>query len=220
MKFLGFVLIFLLSTSFFSCQSSINKVVKETKYSAYEFFGIEKRDLFKKKIKNTKEDQQQAGESFKNALEKLKAIYAFDGGNLEKQYRNLDSSYQNSEAKVTAVHASVIQLETVAHDLFAEWTKELQQIKTDDLRSRSRTSLTETQKKYSVFHASLKRSESKLNPVLEKLKDHVLFLKHNLNAQAIEGLKAESGKIQNDIEELIKEMNSSITQSDAFIQTL
>ena len=220
MKFLGFVLIFLLSTSFFSCQSSINKVVKETKYSAYEFFGIEKRDLFKKKIKNTKEDQQQAGESFKNALEKLKAIYAFDGGNLEKQYRNLDSSYQNSEAKVTAVHASVIQLETVAQDLFNEWTKELQQIKTDDLRSRSRTSLTETQKKYSVFHASLKRSEAKLDPVLGKLKDHVLFLKHNLNAQAIGGLKAESGKIQSDIEDLMKEMNSSITQSEALIQTL
>lgn len=220
MKFLNFVLIILLSILFFSCQSSINNAVKETKYSAYEFFGIEKRDLFKKKIKDTKEDQQQAGESFKNALEKLKAIYAFDGGNLEKQYRNLDSSYQNSEAKVKAVHASIKQLETVAQDLFVEWTKELQQIKTDDLRSRSRASLIETQKKYSVFHSTLKKSEAKLDPVLGKLKDHVLFLKHNLNAQAISGLKTESGKIQSDIEDLMKEMTISITQSDAFIQSL
>ncbi len=206
--------------SLFSCQSSINNAVKETKYSAYEFFGIEKRDLFKKKIKNTKEDQQQAGESFKSALEKLKSIYSFSGGNLEKQYRNLDSAFQNAETKVKAVHASVVQLETVAQDLFTEWTKEIQQIKTDDLRSGSRITLSDTQKKYAVFHASLKKSEGRLNPVLTKLKDHVLFLKHNLNARALSGLKTESGKIQGDIEELLKEMNTSIAQADDFIQTL
>lgn len=45
-------------------------------------------------------------------------------------------------------------------------------------------------------------------------------LKHNLNAQAITGLKGESLKVQSDIEALIQEMNSSVAQADEFIKTL
>lgn len=209
-----------ISTILFSCQSSINKAVNETKYSVYEFFGVEKRDLFKKKIKNTKDDQASAAQSFQTALEKLRAIYKFDGGNLEKQYRSLDGSYTTAQNKVAAVHDSVTQLETVAKDLFTEWEGEIQQIKTADLQTRSKKTLVETQAKYQKFHASLKKSEMKMDPVLAQLKDHVLFLKHNLNAKAIAGLKTESGKIQGDIESLMTEMNSSILQADDFIKSM
>ncbi|MBC7465986.1 MAG: DUF2959 family protein, partial [Bdellovibrio sp.] len=62
--------------------------------------------------------------------------------------------------------------------------------------------------------------EAKMDPVLAKLKDHVLFLKHNLNAKAIAGLKTESGKIQGDIESLMKDMNNSISQADEFIKSM
>ena len=210
----------MLPTIFGSCQSSVERAVKDTKYSAYEFFGIEKRDLFKKEVKSVKNDQESAGESFKSALDKLKAIYAFDGGNIEKQYRSLASSYELAESRVNEVHKSVKQVETVSGDLFTEWRSEIAQIKSADLRSKSSINLSETQRKYSEFHFVLKKSEAKMNPVLAKLKDQVLFLKHNLNAQAITGLKKESGKIQNDIEDLMKEMNSSITQAEAFIKSM
>ncbi len=220
MKILSSLLVIILPIFFYSCQSAVERAVKDTKYSAYEFFGIEKRDLFKKEVKNVKNDQESTGESFKNALDKLKAIYAFDGGNLEKQYRSLESSYQLVESRVNEVHKSVKQVETVAGDLFTEWRSEIAQIKSADLRSKSSSNLLETQRKYNEFHSVLKKSEAKMNPVLVKLKDQVLFLKHNLNAQAITGLKKESGKIQNDIEDLMKEMNASITQAEAFIKSM
>lgn len=220
MQALKTIFFILISTVLFSCQSSINKAVNETKYSVYEFFGVEKRDLFKKKIKNTKDDQGAAAESFQSALDKLKAIYKFDGGNLEKQYRSLDGSYNTAKEKVATVHASVVEVETVAKDLFKEWEGEIKQMQSDDLKTRSRKTLAETQGKYQEFHVSLKKSEAKMDPVLAKLKDHVLFLKHNLNAKAIAGLKTESGKIQGDIESLMKDMNNSISQADEFIKSM
>jgi predicted nucleic acid-binding Zn-ribbon protein len=220
MQLLKAIFFVTISSTLLSCQSSINNAVKDTKYSVYEFFGVEKRDLFKKKIKNTKDDQQSAAESFQSALDKLQAIYKFDGGNLEKQYRSLDASYNTAKTKADTVHSSIKEVETVAKDLFTEWEGEINQMTSLDLQARSRKTLVDTQAKYQEFHTSLKKSESKMDPVLSKLKDHVLFLKHNLNAKAITGLKTESGKIQGDIESLMKEMNSSITQADEFIKSM
>jgi hypothetical protein len=45
----------------------------------------------------------------------------------------------------------------------------------------------------------------------------VLFIKHNLNAQAIASLKGTEVEIGNDIDNLIKEMDASIKEADDFI---
>lgn len=203
-----------------ACQSMISDAKKEAKYSAYEMIGVQKRDLFKKEVKKVKDGQEDTGEAFQDALEKLQKVYAFDGGNLERQYRSLNSSYEDAQEEVKEVHERVKTLETVAEDLFTEWRKEITEITSADLRSKSSQSLNQTQNKYQEFHRALKKSEARMDPVLAKLRDQVLFLKHNLNAQAIAGLKVESGKIQKDIEALIKEMNASVGHAEDFIKTM
>ena len=59
-----------------------------------------------------------------------------------------------------------------------------------------------------------------MEPVLVKFKDHVLYLKHNLNAQAIASLKGEAMNIQTDIAQLIGEMNTAIARADEFIKEM
>ncbi len=56
--------------------------------------------------------------------------------------------------------------------------------------------------------------------MLVQFHDQVLYLKHNLNAQAIASLKGEAGSIQTEIDRLIKEMNTSIARADEFIKEL
>jgi hypothetical protein len=65
-----------------------------------------------------------------------------------------------------------------------------------------------------------RRAEQSMAPVLVKFRDHVLYLKHNLNAQAIASLKGEAISIQNDISRLIEDMNASIQQADSFIKQM
>lgn len=203
-----------------ACSSTVEKTIRDTKYSAYELVGVQKRDLFKREVNGVKENQEDTSEAYKDALERLKEVYAFDGGNLEKEYSKLNSAYEDAQKESSGVSSSIKQLETVAQDLFAEWKKEIAEISAPDLKSKSNKALQETQAKYKEFHASLKKSEKSMSPVLKKLKDQVLFLKHNLNAKAIAGLKTESAKIEGDISTLIKEMNTSISQAEAFIKTI
>lgn len=203
-----------------SCQSTINKAAREVKYSAWEVVGVQKRDLFKKQVNETKEDQKETGEAFKDALDQLKQVYGFDGGNLEREYKKLNSRYEEADEKAKAVKMSIAKVETVAGDLFEEWNKEIAQISSADLRAKSASSLAETKRKYSDMHQSLKKSEAKMNPVLVKFRDQVLYLKHNLNAQAVASLKGESAKIENDIQSLIADMNKSIVEAEQFMKTL
>ena len=59
-----------------------------------------------------------------------------------------------------------------------------------------------------------------MEPVLTNLRDYVLYLKHNLNAQAIGALRAEVRDIEMDVNTLIADMNKSIREADEFLKTL
>jgi len=189
-------------------------------YSTYEKFGVYKRDLLKKRVVAARDEEKGAQQEFKDALTRLKEITGFEGGELEKRYRELQSSYTEAASRVEAVHKRVQEVETVAGDLFAEWEKEDQQIGTESLRQTSQQQLSDTRRRYNEMLVALKKSEHSMDPVLHKLHDYVLALKHTLNAQAIAALGGESLKIQEDVSRLIEAMNASIEQADEFIRQM
>jgi ElaB/YqjD/DUF883 family membrane-anchored ribosome-binding protein len=209
--FLGiaFIAVTLLSGG---CRSAI--------YSAYEKVGVYKRDLLKKRVIAARDEEKEAGEQFKDALTKLRELYGNQNTPLEKTYDQLKGEFDDSNSRAEAVHKRVRDVETVAADLFREWEAEIKQISTESMRSGSRDQLRQTQQRYEEMHASLKRAEESMEPVLTKFRDHVLFLKHNLNAQAIASLKGEAVSIQNDIARLIEDMNRSIQRADEFIKQM
>ena len=67
---------------------------------------------------------------------------------------------------------------------------------------------------------SMKQAESSMTPVLRSFRDNVLFLKHNLNAQAIGSLRMEFKNLKGEIDRLIRKMNNAIENSNSFISNL
>ena len=193
---------------------------KSAYYATYETFGVYKRDLLKKRVTAARDDQQEAQQQFKDALTRLKEITKYDGGKLERAYNSLKSEYDGCAAKAETVHTRIKDVETVATDLFKEWEKEIGQISTPSLRESSRKQLVTTKQRYEELHQALKSAEQSMSPVLTQFHDYVLFLKHNLNAQAIASLKNETTNIQDEITRLIDQMNKSIARTDEFIKTL
>ena len=193
---------------------------KSTYYAAYEKFGVYKRDLLKKRVAAARDDQQAASEQFKDAPTKLKEVYLFEGGKLEQAYRDLDSKYKQSEERATTVHKRIADVETVGSDLFKEWEQEIKQITTPSLADGSRRRLRETRARFDQMVEALKKAERSMGPVLTKLHDYVLYLKHNLNAAAIASLRGEATNIQTEISSLLADMKASVAQADEFIKTM
>ena len=161
---------------------------RSTYYAAWEKFGVEKRDLLKKRVVAARDEQKEAGVEFKDAMTRLKEITGFDGGKLEKAYNDLKTDYEDCSSRAESVHKRIKDMETVAGDLFAEWEKEITQISTPTLQASSREQLRATRERYQGLHSALKSAENAMTPVLTQFKDYVLYLKHNLNAQAIASL--------------------------------
>jgi vacuolar-type H+-ATPase subunit I/STV1 len=189
-------------------------------YSAWEKLGKEKRHLLRDQVEKAQEDQQEASEQFKDVLTRIKTLYGFEGGALEDAYEKLKADYEESEARADVVSKRIERVEEIAADLFREWEEELKEISDRGLRSKSAQSLKIAKERYGRLHSAMKRAESSMAPVLKRLKDYVLFLKHNLNAQAVGALKKEVGEIEVDVAALIRDMGKSIEEADQFLKAL
>ena len=189
-------------------------------YGAMEKLGIEKRDILVDRVEDARGAQQDAKQQFEDALEQFIAVTDFQGGELETQYRKLKAEFEASEAQADNVRGRVADVERVAKDLFAEWDKELRQFSNQEMRRTSERQLTDTRRRYAVLIDKMQRAESKLDPVLNAFRDRVLFLKHNLNAQAIASLRSDRAEIESDIASLVADMNKSIAEADAFIERM
>jgi len=88
------------------------------------------------------------------------------------------------------------------------------------LISKSRQSLQSTRNRYARLSRAMTRAESRMEPTLRHLRGYVLYLKHNLNAQAIGALQKEVNDIEFEVDALVKDMSKSISEADAFLKTL
>jgi Protein of unknown function (DUF2959) len=189
-------------------------------YKTMETMGYHKRDIMVDRVQDARDAQKEAKEQFESALEKFSSVLGFQGGNLEEKYDQLKNEYEESATKANAVRSRIAAVENVAVDLFAEWQEELNQYTSSSLRRSSARKLQETKNKYAQLIGAMKRAEKKIDPVLSAFKDQVLYLKHNLNAQAIASLQSELASIETDVARLIKEMEASIKEADSFISTM
>lgn len=193
---------------------------QSTYYRTMEKFGYHKRDILVNRVTEARDSQEEAKEQFKSALDEFSSVVNIEGGSLEEKYTRLNAEYEKSNKKALLVSDRIASVENVAKALFDEWEAELSQYTSDRLRQSSQEKLTETKKQYGQLIDAMKRAERKIDPVLLAFRDQVLYLKHNLNAQAIASLRGELVVIEEDVASLIREMEASIDEADLFIRSM
>jgi prophage DNA circulation protein len=189
-------------------------------YGAMEKVGIHKRDILVDRVEEAKESQQEAKEQFKSALEKYQHVLNLEKTDLQEKYERINSEFEASQKAAEDVTDKINAIEEVADALFEEWNEELALYNNADLKRQSKAKLDATKKRYSQLMSSMRNAEKKMQPVVSALRDQTLFLKHNLNAQAISSLRGELATIQNSVNRLIRDMEKSIQESEAFIAQL
>jgi len=189
-------------------------------YGAMEQIGIPKREILVDRVEDARDDQEAAKEQFLTALQQFKAVTGFKGGELEEAYDTLNASYERSKAKADDVHASIAKVESVAEALFKEWQAELDEYTNESLLRQSAEKLQQTRTRYNELIAAMKRAEGSIAPVLSTFHDQVLFIKHNLNAQAIASLQGQLKGIETDVGALIQEMERSIAEANRFVGSM
>mgnify|MGYP000382088727 CR=1 FL=1 len=189
-------------------------------YSAMEKVGVHKRDIMLDRVENAQTAQEDAQQQFKSALDQLSQLINYDGGDLAAQYELVNDQYEASKSSAEEVESRIVAIENVADALFDEWNDEIQQYSSASLKVKVQQQMKQTQRNYQSLIKSMYRAKDRMAPVLAALKDNSLYLKHNLNAQAIGALQGEYKTIKRDVESLVAEMSKAIEQSQQFIDLL
>ncbi|MEQ1529050.1 MAG: DUF2959 domain-containing protein [Methylococcales bacterium] len=193
---------------------------RDVYYSAKESIGEHKRDIVVYQVEQACTSLQDTKNEFENALQRFKTLVGVHESPLEQRYNLLNRQYQFCLSKSNAVSDRVKAIEEVSEALFLEWERELGEYSNVSLRNRSKQQLKLTRQNYTRLIKSMKKAELKIQPVLSVFKDQVLYLKHNLNAQAIAALQHEFVAIGMDISQLIQAMEQTIAEASLFVSAL
>ena len=196
---------------------SVLSSCSSTYYGAMEKMGVHKRDILVERVEAGRDSQTDAQQQFKSALEQFDSIVKLEETNLKKSYERLNKEYEKSRKAADEVSSRIDSIESVAKALFKEWKAELKEYKNKDLRRSSEKQLKNTKAHYEEMLATMHAAEKSMEPVLQVFHDNVLFLKHNLNAQAIGSLQDEFASLETQIGDLIESMNVAIASSNEFI---
>ncbi len=182
--------------------------------------GYARRDQLSDKVQITRDSQEEAKKQFESALAEFIAVTGATDKDLEAKYNALKKEYDRAESRASTVRSRITETDRVASSLFAEWQTELGQYSDANLRASSESQMNDTKARYAQLIGAMRAASSKMDPVLGKFKDQVLFLKHNLNARAIASLQGNVASIQSDVSGLIKDMEASIAEANRFIEQM
>lgn len=189
-------------------------------YGAMEKIGKEKRDILIQRIAAGKKDQEEAREQLKTTLEVFQQLAGVESGKLDKAYKKLNQEFERSEQRAKDLRERVESIDRVGKDLFTEWEQELAAMKDRNLKTRSQQMLRDTRQRHQQYVRRMQQTVRKMEPVLGSFRDQVLFLKHNLNAQAVGALQTTAAKLDGEVGALVKDIEASMIAADEFIASL
>lgn len=194
------------------------QTAREAYYDASEeYLGYAKRERLVNRVVAARDEQAEAKEQFQTALEQFKSVVNYEGGDLEAMYNKLKKEYDRSADAAEGVDGRINDVKKVATALFGEWDADINQMTDAELKASNAKLRDETKASYDELIARMEGAAGTMQPVLAKFNDRVLFIKGNLNARAIGSLRGTEIQLGADIDNLIKEMEASIAEADAFI---
>jgi hypothetical protein len=202
-------LVLVLAMTLAACESAY--------YGTMEKFGYHKRDLLVERVQEAMSAQEDAKQEFQTAYERFASVVHVPPSELRDTYESLDAAFGTAEGEAARVSERIDAVESVSEALFDEWADEIEQIGDSRLRAASARQRSASQREYDELIRAMRRAESRMAPVLDTFRDYVLYLKHNLNAQAIASLRGELSGIETDVSGLIREMEASIALARDFV---
>ena len=193
---------------------------KSAYYNVMGKLGYEKRDLLVDQVQDARKQQAETKETFASALDRFRASFDFDGGDIEQAYDKLSGEYDDMEREAERLRAEIDEVEDIADDLFDEWEDDIDDQTNADYRRLMKDQRSSTMKAYRAMIGKMHEAESKIDPVLNAFQERALLLKSALNAKMIASLETTSQELIGDIETLIREMNESIAEADEFIAAM
>jgi Protein of unknown function (DUF2959) len=162
--------------------------------------------------------------SQKETVAAVQALQKFAAANFGNDalaaYAELKQAVEHSEQREEALRRSLEPMKAAADTLFQSWTTDLDAFGSPELRQRSKERLENNRAR---FQAILKTAGSALasyTDINRRLRDHVLFFDHDLNAEALAAVQGEVRSMVKMANDLGDKLGECRTVARAYVESV
>lgn len=204
-----------------SCASKKEEVTTiETPKVSDTTVALGKRESFKERILNIKEEQRNIAETMGQTRAQLLALYSNGKNNYDHLSDEIEENYETLKAQEAVSKEHIQYLDQTARSTFKKWENDLRLIQDEPTRITAETQLQTSRAEYRTLQENLKEVQSQMSPILSELGGQVKVLKDRSNKRSVNVFKDDGAKIQNDMNEMIDNTSESINDADRLIKTL
>ncbi len=174
---------------------------------------------FVSRVEESRHGLQDAKEQIQRAIDAANAIGQTEG-DLHPGLQRLSRDVEQSDEKVEEFRKRLASMHKVSDGFFTNWAAELDKYQTEEFRKRSEARLEKTQSRYNQVLTTMRQADGTFEPLLAKLRDLVLFLNHNLNAEGLASIKNSVGALIPEATTLYTVIDAAIREADGFTTSM
>lgn len=148
------------------------------------------------------------------------ALLAEDVKDRKKLYGDLQKQIETTEKRRSEITARAQVMATEALALFKSWEASAAGIESESLRKRSSERLAKTKASYGEILDAGEKAAGLYEPVMKTLADHVKYLGHDLNPEAVASLRPDADKLNKKVQDLAKSVDDTIVAMNTKIGAL
>jgi hypothetical protein len=137
-----------------------------------------------------------------NVRDSVASLESIAGGSLGEDpaatYAAFVERLDQSEAQAKRLRGSIGPMNSNAERVFKQWEQDLRAMTSPSLLQRSRARLDATRARYEQDRVAAESAHKELVEINRSMRDHALFLGHDLNADSLEAVKADVRKVAED----------------------
>lgn len=153
------------------------------------------------------------------ALDQLDAICSPSfAGDAKEAYGQLLDRIESSEKQARQLKASIEPMRLSAESVFRQWATDLDAFGNTRMRQRSQMRLDETQARYRTVQATAQSALISYDAFNNDLRDHALFLSHDMNVSAVTELSGDLKLMRDVLIELDARLDACASAARAYVE--
>ena len=154
------------------------------------------------------------------AVQGLQKITAPDfRGDAVKAYDEFVDLIEGSEDQADDLRKSVEKMQAAAAPVFDQWTKDLEAYSNPEMRQRSQARLSAARERYDAVVAAVEPVLVGYEALNQTLRDHLLFLKHDMNPAAIATIQDDVRSVAKEASDLDNVFNTGRAAAAAYVES-
>ncbi len=171
-------------------------------------------------VPRAKAHQIQAKADFQVAMEDLSTYVMLPGSNLMNDYTKLQRRYKQAEKARRQTQYFIQEIDERSSEMFRNWKRGLDRYENNELRYQSLSNYQQSQTQYQDFIQAMRLSEAKMQVILDRYNDQLLFISQNMNPQSISRMQNDVYALDAEVTELSNLIDRSVLYADQFLRTL